>query len=283
MAIDENNALVVELPEPKGEDWEEPKLEGEELEKLVDLFRRATRYAEAPSALRDPTARFEVNADPSDRVLLEGMRPAVAGEVPTIFIAQSERELKTLFMFLDSFPAVRPVVGGGAQAFHVADELARRGIPVIVGTMLTPSRYRTDPVTSPWRNAAILADRGVTVAFTTSFSPEGASEVRNLPYTAARAVAYGMDRDAAFAGITSAAASVLGLGEELGTLTPGKRADVIVTTGDPLQIMSHVERMWIGGDEMPLVSKHTRLYQQFMQRGQGGVVTEEAGGPVSLK
>lgn len=275
MAIDAGSALVVDFPRPKGEAWEEPKLEGEQLEQLIDLFRRAQAYAASPSARRDPTAPFEVNTNPSDRVLLEGMRPAITGAVPTIFIAQSERDLRTLFLFLDSFPQVRAVVGGGAQAFHVAAELARRDIPVIVGTNLTPSDYRDDPVTSPWRNAAILHGAGVTVAFTTSFSPEGASEVRNLPYTAARAVAYGLDRDVAFAGVTENAAAVLGLGDRLGTLAPGRRGDVIVTTGDPLQITSHVVRMFIAGDEMPLVSKHTRLYQQFRQRGTGGIVTDE--------
>ncbi len=275
LAIDAENALVVEFPRPSGEQWEEPKLEGERVEQLVDLFRRARAYAANPSSVRDPTARFEVNSSPSDRVLLEGMRAAITGAVPTIFIAQSEREIRSLLMFLDSFPQVKAVLGGGAQAFRIAAELAQRDIPVIVGTNLTPSDYRDDPVTSPWRNAAILHDAGVRVAFTTSFSPEGVSEVRNLPYTAARAVAYGMERDDAFAGLTQNAAEILGLGGILGTLETGKRADVIVTTGDPMQITSHVTRMFIAGDEMPLASKHTRLYQQFMQRGPGGVVTEE--------
>ena len=275
MTVDAENALVMDFPRAPGEAWEEPKLEGDALRKLIDLFRRAESYAASPSAVRDPTAPFEVNANPSDRVLLEGMRPAITGSVPTIFIAQSERELRTLFMFLDSFPSVRAVVGGGAQAFHAAAELARRDIPVIVGTNLTPSAYRDDPVTSPWRNAAILHAAGVRVAFTTSFSPEGASEVRNLPYTAARAVAYGMDRDAAYAGLTENAAAILGLGDRLGAIEPGMRGDVIVTTGDPMQITSHVTRMFIAGDEVPLGSKHTRLYQQFRTRGSGGVVTDD--------
>src|SRR5690606_14259048 len=119
-------------------------------------FRRAQLYAAQPTALRDPTARWEINVDASDRVLLDVMVPVVTGAVPTIFVAHTERDLNTLFMFLDSFPTVRAVVGGGAQAYHVAPELARRNIPVIVGSTFEPTAYRDDPVTAAWRNAEIL-------------------------------------------------------------------------------------------------------------------------------
>jgi imidazolonepropionase-like amidohydrolase len=266
MAIDSRNAVVVAFPAPTGEAWAEPKLEGDNLLRLVELFRRAELYAARPSALRDPTARWEVNVDASDRVLLDAMVPAITGAVPTIFIAQTERSLRTLFMFLDSFPAVRAVVGGGAQAYHVAAELAQRQIPVIVGSTFEPTVNRDDPVTAAWRNAEILRQAGVQVAFTTSFSPELASELRNLPYAGAKAVAYGMPRDEAFRALTLNAAEILGLGERMGSLDVGKRADIIVTNGDPMQIVTTVERMWIGGEEMPLVSRHSRFYEQFRGR-----------------
>jgi imidazolonepropionase-like amidohydrolase len=274
MAIDARTALVVNFPRPSGDAWAEPRLEGDDVVKLMDLFRRGQLYAAQPSALRDPTAPWEVNITPSDRVLLEALVPAVTGRMPTIFIAQTERELKTLFMFLDTFPQVRAVIGGGGQAFHVAEELARRNIPVIVGSTFEPTASRDDPVTAAWRNAEILRSNGVKVAFTTSFSPEGASELRNLPYAAAKAVAYGMPRDDAYRALTLGAAEILGLDAQLGSLDAGKRADLIITNGDPLQILAHVERMWIGGEEVPLVSKHTQLYEQFRTRQWLPVTTE---------
>jgi imidazolonepropionase-like amidohydrolase len=266
MAIASRNAMVVSFPSPSGDAWAAPALEGENLVRLMDLFRRAAEYARQPSSLRDPTAPWEVNVDASDRVLLSAMVPAITGEVPTIFVAQRERELRTLLMFLDSFPQVRAVIAGGAQAYHIAEELATRNIPVIVGSTFEPTISRDDPVTAAWRNAEILRQAGVKVAFTTSFSPETASELRNLPYAAAKAVAYGMPRDEAFRAITQNAAEILGLGDIMGTLDVGKRADLIVVNGDPLQILATVERMWIGGEEMPLVSKHSRLYEQFRHR-----------------
>jgi hypothetical protein len=268
--------VVVAFPSPSGEIWDDPKLEGENVVRLMDLFRRAELYAAQPSALRDPTARWEVNVDASDRVLLEAMVPAVTGAVPTIFIAQRERELKTLLMFLDSFPRVRAVVGGGAQAYHVAAELAERSIPVIVGSTYEPTLSRDDPVTAGWRNAELLRRAGVKVAFTSSFSPEGASELRNLPYAGAKAVAYGMPRDEAYRALTLGAAEILGLDDRLGSLDVGKRADLIITNEDPMQILANVERMWIGGEEVPLVSRHSRLYEQF--RGRVAPVAEDNGG-----
>jgi hypothetical protein len=197
--------------------------------------------------------------------------------VPTIFIAQTERDLRTLLMFVDSFPAVRPVIGGGAQAYHVATELAQRGIPVIVGSTFEPTISRDDPVTAAWRNAGILQRNGVKVAFTTSFSPEAASELRNLPYAAAKATAYGMPRDEAYRAVTLSAAEILGLGDRMGSIDVGKRADLIITNDDPLQILANVERMWIGGEEVPLVSRHSRFYEQFRDR-QVTPVTVENGG-----
>jgi imidazolonepropionase-like amidohydrolase len=278
MAIDARNAMVVSFPSPSGEAWAAPALEGDNVVRLMNLFRRAELYAREPSSLRDPTAHWEVNVDASDRILLEAMVPAITGEVPTIFIAQRERELRTLLMFLDSFPSVRAVIAGGAQAYHIAADLAARNIPVIVGSTFEPTISRDDPVTAAWRNAEILRQAGVKVAFTTSFSPETASELRNLPYAAAKAVAYGMPRDEAFRAITQNAAEILGLGDRMGTLDVGKRADVIIVNDDPLQILATVERMWIGGEEMSLVSKHSRLYEQFRDRQWTAPVTVENGG-----
>ncbi|MEO5509791.1 MAG: amidohydrolase family protein, partial [Longimicrobiales bacterium] len=162
---------------------------------------------------------------------------------------------------------------GANQAYFVADEIAKRNIPVIIGTELTPNDYRDDPVTAPWRNASVLRDKGVKIAFTTSFSPEGVSEIRNLPYEAARAVSYGLSEDEGMRALTLSAAEILGVADKLGSLDAGKRADLIITDGNPMQILTHVERMWIGGEEMSLASHHTQLYWQFKNRGRNAVTT----------
>lgn len=262
MAIRQNAALVVSFPSPEGKSWDEPGLEGDRLEELVDLFRRAVTYAEMPSHTDDPTAPFDGNDRLRERAMLEAMTPAVTGEMPAFFLTRSERDIRSLLLFLDEFPEVRAVVVGGDQAFRVARDLAERGIPVVVGSAGRPTMDREDPIGAGFENARILHDAGVEIAFTT----EDYANVRNLPYHAAKAVAFGLPREVGLRAVTLSAAEILGLGDELGSIDVGKRADLIVTDGDPLQIVTRVERAFIQGVEVSLESKHTRLYDEFRDR-----------------
>ena len=262
MAVAERAALVVNLPSPKGKAWDDPKLEGERLEELVELFERAVTYAAAPSSNDDPTAPFDANDRIRERAMLEAMVPAVTGAMPVFFRTRTERDIRTLLLFLDEFPDVRAVIVGGDQAFRVAEELAERDIPVVVGSALRPTMDRDDPISAGWENARILHSAGVKIAFST----QDYANVRNLPYNAAKAVAFGLPRDAGLHAVTLSAAEILGLGSEMGSIDVGKRADLIVTDGDPLQIVTQVERAFIAGEEVSLESKHTRLYEEFKDR-----------------
>jgi imidazolonepropionase-like amidohydrolase len=262
MAVRDSAALVINFPSPEGDWWDEPSLEGDRIEELIALFERATLYAASPTTSDDPTAPFEPNLTNRDALVLQAMVPAVTGSMPVLFRAGRERDIRSLFLFLDEFPDVRAVLVHGDQAFRVADELAERGIPVIVTSGISLTLERDDPVTAAWENAAILDAAGVTVAFGTN----NVGQARNLPYHAARSAAYGLPRDVALRSLTLTTAEVLGLADETGSIDAGKRADLIVTTGDPLQIVTHVERAWIGGAEVPLESKHTRLWEAFRDR-----------------
>ncbi len=262
MAVKERAAMVVNFPSPKGKAWDEPKLEGDRLEELIALFRRAVAFAAAPSTNDDPTAPFDANDRLRERAMLEAMVPAVTGKMPVFFRTRTERDIRTLLMFLDQFPQVKAVIVGGDQAFRVAEELAKRHIPVVVGSELRPTMDRDDPISAGWENARILHAAGVKVAFTT----QDYANVRNLPYHAARAVAFGLPKDVALRGVTLTPAEILGVADEMGSIDVGKRADLMVTDGDPLQIVTHVERLFIAGREVSLENKHTRLYARFKDR-----------------
>ncbi len=267
MVVSDRAALVVAFPTPSGQEWDEPELRGERLEELVDLFERSVQFAGEAVGRDDPTGPFEANVWGRDDVLLSAMVPAVTGRVPTFFIARTERHIRTLLLFLDRFPDVRAVVVGGDQAFRVADQLAQRQIPVVVGSALIPTLSRSDAVSAGWENAALLHAAGVRVSFSTSMTrSEEGPNVRNLPYHAARAAAYGLPRAAALRAVTLHAGEILGLGDQVGSIEVGKRADLIVTDGDPLQIVTNVERVFIGGNEVSIESKHTRLWERFRNR-----------------
>ncbi len=262
MTVSDDVALLVNFPAAKGKAWDEAKLEGERLEELIALFERATVYAENPSTNSDPTRPFEVNFGDRNDIMLQAMVPAAKGEMPVFFRVRTERDIKTLFLFLDKFPEITAVVTGGDQAFRVAEELAKREIPVIVGSALSPTMDRDDPIAAGWRNAGILNAAGVKVSFATN----SVADVRNLPYHAAKSVAFGLPRAEGLRAVTLNAAEILGMGDELGSIDVGKRADLIITDGDPLQILTHVEMAFIAGKEVSLDSRHTRLWKEYRNR-----------------
>jgi hypothetical protein len=262
MAVLEKAALVVSFPSPTGKAWDDPELKGDRLEELVDLFHRAVTFAAAPTVDDDPTAPFDGNSRMLQRTLLEAMVPAVTGEVPVFFRVRAERDIRTLLLFLDEFPEVEAVIVGGDQAFRLAEEIAERGIPVVVGSAASPTMDRDDPIDAGFRNAAVLHGAGVKV----SFSTQDYANVRNLPYSAAKAVAFGLPQEIGLRAVTLSTAEILGVADQMGSIDVGKRADLIVTDGDPLQIVTNVERMFIAGQEVSLESKHTQLYQQFIER-----------------
>ena len=92
------------------------------------------------------------------------------------------------------------------------------------------------------------------------------SNVRNLPYHAATAAAYGLAPEAALRSITLSAAEILGVADRYGSITLGKSATVILTDGDPLEIATQVEAMWIDGVAVDLNSRHTQLYGKYTEK-----------------
>jgi imidazolonepropionase-like amidohydrolase len=263
LSILDRAAMVVEFPRPEGDAWEEPELKGDDLEKLMELFERAVTFAASPSTLDVADRPFEAQVFGGERLILEAMVPVVTGEMPVLFQVSGERNIRTLLLFLDEFPDVRAVIVGGSDAHRVASELGQRKIPVVLGTGQDVTRDRDDPHDAAWTNAAVLHGAGVPVAFTTGST----ADVRNLPYHAARHWAYGLPRDVAVRAVTLTPAEILGLGGEMGSIAPGKRADLVLTDGDILQITTGVERMWIGGHEVdPDDNKHRQLYEEFRDR-----------------
>jgi imidazolonepropionase-like amidohydrolase len=99
-----------------------------------------------------------------------------------------------------------------------------------------------------------------------AFSINRGSLVKNLPYEAAQAVAFGMFEEEAVKGLTLYPAQIAGVADRLGTIEPGKDATLFVADGSILDIRSNVRRMWIAGKEVSLESRHTRLYDKYKAR-----------------
>ena len=120
----------------------------------------------------------------------------------------------------------------------------------------------SDAYDAAYANAARLHAAGVRFAIVT----DSVSDARSLPYHAAMARAFGLPAGEALRAITLSPAEILGLGARLGSLAPGKDADVVVATGDVMDIRSQVTRVFVAGREQSLETRHTRLFEKFRAR-----------------
>jgi imidazolonepropionase-like amidohydrolase len=195
----------------------------------------------------------------------EAMLPVLRGEIPVMVSADDILEIRAAMRWADE-EGVKIVFLSGGDIALVADELARRQIPVILDPTWALPRRRWEPFDDPMTIAARLHAAGVKFAFSTGSGQFGAANARNLPFEAAAAVAYGLPADVALRAITQTPAEILGLGSRLGTLEAGKDATIIVTDGDPLDIRSHVLHAFIAGHEVSLDNRQSRLYEKYRAR-----------------
>ena len=228
-----------------------------EVRTLDDAFTLARAYAQAKAA-----GRAGLDTD----LRWEAMLPAVKGELRVFIHAEEQKQIRAALAFAKKHE-LKIVIVGGLDAWRVADELKAAGVPVIVGgTQRLPLR-RDDDYEAAYANPARLHAAGV--AFCIAGGQDGPRDIgneRNVPYYAARAAAHGLPREVALRSVTLGAAEVLGVAGELGSIEVGKRATLIVTDGDPLEIPTQVERAFIDGAAVDLRSRHTQLYEKYRER-----------------
>jgi imidazolonepropionase-like amidohydrolase len=195
----------------------------------------------------------------------EAMLPFLRGQYPLFLHADELRQIRSAVEWT-ARRQFKAVLAGGRDAWHLADLLAKHQIPVAYEHVFTLPPRDTDPFDVQFHAPKILAQAGVQVAFAGGTSRFGGSNLRNLPYDAAQAVAYGLSADQALRGLTLYPAEILGLAQRLGSIEPGKDATFFAATGHILDIRSQVKRMWIQGNETSLDSRHTRLYDRYRAR-----------------
>lgn len=234
---------------------EQEKNRAEALRDITDAFGDARAYMKAREA--------EVG-HPTD-LRWEAMIPALKKEIPVMVAANGIEQIQAAVAWAES-EDVRLVLVGGDDAWRVTELLKEKGVSVIVaGTHSRPSR-RWEDYDLAYRIPALLKDAGVPFCISTGMGfrgSAGAAHTRRLPHHAGTAAAYGLDVDEALKAITLYPAQILGISDRVGSLEVGKDATLIVTDGDPLEIMTHTERMYIQGRDTDLTSRHTMLYDKY--------------------
>ncbi len=187
------------------------------------------------------------------------LKPVAEGRM--LFLVHVERasDLMNLVRLHEQQPQLRLVAVGASEGWMVADALKRAGIPAIIEPQDNlPASFETLGATM--ENAARLHKAGVTIAI--AQINEGFN-ARLAPQQAGDAVPYGLPWDAAFAAITLTPAQIFGLDDRLGALKKGMIADVVVWSGDPLELKTGAEHVFINGREQSLVSRQTRLRDRY--------------------
>jgi imidazolonepropionase-like amidohydrolase len=156
---------------------------------------------------------------------------------------------------------IKPVISGGDEAWLVAKELVKANVPVIMDPLNDlPADF--DHLGASLENAARLQRAGVRIAFSSGDTPQ-ARLVRQL---AGNAVAHGLPWESALAAITANPAEVFGLGLTRGRIAVGQVADLVLWNGDPLELSTLAEQVWIGGRAIDMKSRQTELRDRYLEK-----------------
>ncbi|WP_372017757.1 amidohydrolase family protein [Pseudoxanthomonas sp. 10H] len=172
---------------------------------------------------------------------------------------------------------VRIAIAGGAEAWQLAPQIAQAQVPVFVDALADlPGNF--DQIGATLRNAALLQQAGVEVSF--SQAGDASHNARKVRQLAGNAVANGLPWEAGLAGLTRVPAQTLGVGDRLGTIAVGRSADLVLWTGDPLDVINTAQQVWLGGRAMPMRSRQTELRDRYLRgTGEGGLPPAYSHGP----
>ena len=199
----------------------------------------------------------------ASRLDLEALLPVLDGKEPLLINADKASDIDAALRLAREF-TFRLIIGGGAEAWQIADRLAAAKVPVLTGAMNNiPGSFAS--LGQRQENAGILARAGVTVLLVGNAGggDEEAFNVRNVRYEAGNAVAYGMEWNAALRAITLSPAEVFGVADRVGSLQAGRMADVVVWSGDPFEFASQPERVFVRGVQTTTPSRQDLLEQRY--------------------
>ena len=227
----------------------------EALKALDEIFSQARAYQTSKAAA---TPERPVELD----VRGEAMLGVLDGTLPLVVRADELEQIQGAVAFAER-QHVKLIILGGYDAAACADLLKQHEVPVIIGGVQRLPERASDAYDEPFTLPARLHAAGIRFCIS---GAEQASNVRNLPYHAGMAAAYGLPREEALKAVTLYAAQILGVGNRLGALEPGQYATLIVTDGDPLETPTEVQSAYIAGRKVDLMDRHKRLWRKYQEK-----------------
>jgi imidazolonepropionase-like amidohydrolase len=270
MAVDSSAGLAINFPRVSASSFEALfnqqeinindaiKTRDTQLGQLRKILKEAVAYGVA----RDAYARDNALPRPKESVVLSALVPFARGERPVILRVNREADIRSALRFAEEMH-LRPIILGGNDAWKVAGLLKQRDIPVIVTGVWDLPANDDDYYDVLFENAAKLQKAGVRFCIS---SGDSGAHVRDLPVQAGMAAAFGLPKDEALKSVTLYPAQIMNVADRMGSIEAGKIANLVITDGDLLEARTHVRYLFIEGRLMPLVSRHTELYDQFKDR-----------------
>lgn len=267
MAIDARAGMVVSWPSSmkrgsfdRRSDKEIKEEFEEQVKELDDMLDKARFYNSMMEAYEDDPNGKE---QPDKNIYLESMRETVRGETPVVISVTRDKDILEAIKWAtdEKNEDLNVIFYNVQEGWRVADEIAEAGIPCLVKALYLPLRPY-DHIHRPYENAGALHKAGVKVAI---ISGE-IENVRNLSFEAGYAAAYGLGVEEALKAVTINPAQIFGIDDMVGSIEEGKMANLFISDGDPFEPVTQIEQVFISGYMIPMVSRHTQLYEEFLDR-----------------
>jgi len=273
MALDDSVAMVLFWPPVvtrrfdfatfswKDSAFEEAKETAQEQRReLADWLEAARHYAQAMAVEQPRTTR---------ELKLEALARVLDGKQRVIVVADKKRDIESAVEFAES-EGLDIILARARDAWMVKEMLVEKSIPVILGPAQVTPQEQDDPYDRPYALAGELASAGVKIAFGSGagrgWGTRGVHAARTLPFEANTAVAFGLSEEDALKSLTLWPAEMLGVADRLGSIEPGKIANLVVSDGDPLSVHSQLRHLIVGGHEVTTDNVHRQLYERYRAR-----------------
>ena len=230
----------------------------EQIARLRELLDDARAYARNRAAFE----RGETRSFVATRADLEALQPVLTGTLPLLLAVDQASDIQAALLLGRDY-GIRLIIGGGADAWMVADDIARARVPVLTGAMNNIPGFGS--LGQRQETPALLRRAGVAVAIigNAGGGDEEAFNVRNVRFEAGNAVAYGMSRDDALRAVTLTPAEIFGVADRVGSLQPGRDADVVVWSGDPFEFATQSVHVFVRGREFTGPSRQDLLEERY--------------------
>ena len=229
------------------------------LKNINDVWESVTQYHKMDSLAKAENQKW-LNNNPQ----MEALLPVFRGQVPILIEVNSKGDIESALVWIAD-KKLKVVLTGVSEGWRVADKISKAKIPVITGPVLAVPGRDNDRYDASYANAGKMSKAGVKVAIRT----DGSENTRNLPFNAGFAAAYGLGIDEALKAVTIYPAEIFGVADKYGSLEKNKVANLFVSTGDPFETKTQIEHLFIKGWKIPMESRHTLFYDEFLERTPG--------------